>query len=111
MKEFIDYLTERIETGRKEIAGLEKDGRQDDADFAKVRVNIYDVCKTVTNALVDRPDHGVQAVKAQWERFRTGWGEALDKAREHDDARNTVVGEIKMEALEDVIAHFPEDLR
>ena len=108
MKDFITYLTRRIETCREEIAGLEKDGRRDDAGFAKVRMNIYDVCRTVTGALIDRPGAGKDAVKAQFERFRTEWGAALIKAREHGDARNTVVGEIRMKALEDVIAHFAE---
>jgi len=109
MKEFIEYLTAQIEAGRKDIAELEKDSRQDDADFAKVRTNIYDVCKTVTNALMNRPDAGKEAVKAQLERFRKEWTAAFDKAREYGDTRNTVVGETKLKALEDVIAHFPEE--
>ncbi len=111
MEDFIGYLAGRIEACRDEIAKLEADGRQDDADFAKVRMNIYDVCKTVTNTLISRPGAGTEAVKAQFERFRTSWSEALGKAREHGDARNTVVGEMKLAALEDVTAHFPEDLK
>ena len=108
MKEFIDYLTQQIEAGREEIAALEAEGRQDDADFAKVRTNIYDICRTVTNALADRPGFGPEAVKARLEHFETEWGAALDKAREHGDVRNTVIGETKLEALKDVAAHFPE---
>lgn len=108
MKGFIEYLTSRIEAGRKDTEALEADGRHDDADFAKVRTNIYDVCRTVTEALKDRPGAGPKAVKAQLERFRATWGPALDRAREYGDARNVVVEETKLEALEDVIAHFPE---
>ncbi|MBO4839265.1 MAG: hypothetical protein J5493_07875 [Lachnospiraceae bacterium] len=108
MKEFIEYLTRQIDAGRDDIMALEKDGRQDDADFAKVRTNIYEVCRTVTNALKDRPNAGAGAVKAQLERFRTAWQAALDKAREHGDARNIVVEETKLAALADVAAHFPE---
>ena len=103
MKDFIDYLTRQIEAGREESARLEADGRQDDADFAKVRTNIYDVCRTVTTALKDRPGAGPAAVKARLEGFRTAWTEALDKAREHGDARNVVVGETKLEALADAL--------
>ena len=109
MKEFIEYLTQKIEAGKKDIAGLEAEGRQDDADFAKVRVNIYDVCRTVTNALKERPGFGTAAVRARLDGFSESWGTALEKARVHDDAKNIVVGEIKMEALKDVIAHFPEE--
>ncbi len=109
MDAFISYLTERIEAGKADTAGLEKEGRQDEADFAKVRTNIYDICRTVTNALIGRPGAGKKAVKERFEGFRASWGAALEKAREHGDVRNTVVEETKLMALEDVIAHFPED--
>ena len=108
MDTFMEYLTDQIESGRAEIARLEKDGCQDDADFAKVRTNIYEVCKTVTAALINRPGAGTAAVKAQFDRFQTSWGTALDNARKHGDARNIVVEEIKLKALEDVVKHFPE---
>ena len=65
MKDFIEYLTDQFEAGKNDIARLEADGRKDDADFAKVRTNIYDVCRTVTKALTDRPGAGPEAVKAQ----------------------------------------------
>ena len=108
MDTFIKYLTEQIEAGKAEIARLEEDGCQDDADFAKVRTNIYEVCRTVTNALVSRPGAGPEAVKKQFENFRTNWSAALDNARTHDDARNIVVEEAKLNALADVMAHFSE---
>ena len=41
--EFLDYLTRQAESCREEINRLEKEGRKDDADFAKVRTNIYEV--------------------------------------------------------------------
>ena len=111
MNEFIEYLTKQIETGAEEAAGLEKEGRRDEADFAKVRTNIYEVCRTVTNALKDRPGAGMGAVKDRFEGFRTSWGAALEKARTHGDARNVVMEETKLQALEDVLAHFPEAAR
>ena len=109
MKDFIDYLTRQYEAGRGEIARLEAEGRQDEANFAKARTNIYDVCRTITTALKDRPGAGVQAVKAQLERFKATWGAALDKAKEYGDTRNIVIEEAKLEALADIIAHFPEE--
>ena len=109
MKDLIGYLTQRIETDKAETVRLETEGRQDEANFVKVRANIYDVCRKVTNALLDRPDAGKEAVKTQLERFRTVWGAALEKARENGDAKGIVVEETKLEALEDVISHFPEE--
>ena len=108
MKEFIAYLDSRIEKGKADIAGLNAEGRKDDADFAKIRTNIYEVCKTVTLALANRPGAGLGAVKAQFERFRTGWGAALDKARQHGDVAAVAVEETKLAALGDVTARFEE---
>lgn len=108
MNDFIGYLSQQIEAGKNDIARLEKEERKDDADFIKVRTNIYEVCKTVTNALAGRPGAGLEAVSARFDGFKKSWSEALDKAREHGDARNIVVEETKLEALDDVIAHFAE---
>ncbi len=108
MDTFIKFLTEKIDAGKAEIARLEADGCRDDADFAKVRTNIFEVCRTVTNALVKRPGAGPEAVKKQFEHFQRSWGEALDNARKHDDARSIVIEEAKLKALAEVTAHFPE---
>ena len=108
MKDFISYLDSRIEEGRAEIAVLTADGRTDDANFAKIRTNIYDVCRTVSRTLADRPGAGIDAIAAQLERFRATWGAALEKAKQHDDISGIAVEETKLAALEDVIAHFRE---
>ena len=108
MKEFISYLDNRIEEGRAEITVLTADGRTDDANFAKIRTNIYDVCRTVSRTLADRPGAGIDAIAAQLERFRATWGAALEKAKQHDDISGIAVEETKLAALEDVIAHFRE---
>ena len=108
MKEFITYLDSRIEEGRAEIAALTADGRKDDANFAKVRTNIYDVCRTVSRTLADRPGAEIDTIAVQLERFRTTWGAALEKAKQHDDVSGIAVEETKLAALEDVIAHFRE---
>ncbi len=108
MQEFIRYLGERAGAGRAEAEALAAEGRQDDANFAKVRANIYDVCGTVTRALLNRPGAGTGAVRAQLERFRTEWSTALEKAKARGDVRGIAVEEIKLAALEDVIGRFPE---
>ncbi len=108
MGAFLNYLTEQIASGKAEIARLEEDGCRDDADFAKVRTNIYEVCKTVTNALINHPGAGPKAVKDRFESFQASWGGALENARKHGNARNVVVEETKLQALADVMEHFPE---
>ena len=106
MEEFIKYLDGAIAEGKAEIARLYADGRKDESDLAKVRTNIYEVCRTVSLALINRPGAGKAAVMAQFGRFREAWGAALEKAKQHDDASAAAVEEIKLAALEDVIARF-----
>ena len=55
MKEFITYLSSKVEEGKAETASLLADGRTDDANFAKVRTNIYDICRTISQTLINRP--------------------------------------------------------
>lgn len=108
MKEFMEYLESKISEGKAEILTLEADGRRDDANFAKVRTNIYDICRTISRALSDKPGAGIVAIKGQLDRFRTVWGAALEKAKRHEDISAVAVEETKLAALEDIVAHFPE---
>ena len=108
MKEFITYLSSKVEEGKAETASLQADGRTDDANFAKVRTNIYDICRTVSQTLIYRPGAGTGAVRAQLERFRAEWGAALEKAKQHDNINGIAVEETKLAALDDIIAHFQE---
>lgn len=108
MKEFMAYLDNKITEGKAEIAALETGGRKDDANFARVRMNIYDVCRTVSRTLADKPGAGTGAIKAQLDRFRAVWGEALEKAKQHDDVHAVAVEETKLAALRDITARFRE---
>ena len=108
MKEFITYLSSKVEEGKAETASLLADGRTDDANFAKVRTNIYDICRTVSQTLINRPGAGTGAVRAQLERFRAEWSAALEKAKQHDNFNGIAVEETKLAALDDIIAHFQE---
>ena len=108
MKEFITYLDSRIEAGKAKTAALLADGRKDDANFMKVHTNIYEICRTVTQALANRPGAGIRGVKAQLERFHTEWSAALEKAKQNHNIGVIAVEETKLSALEDVIAHMEE---
>ena len=108
MKEFLSYLDSRIEEGKAKTAEFQAEGRRDDANFMKVHTNIYEVCKTVSQALMNRPGAGVPAVGAQLERFRTEWSAALEKAKQYNNVSSIAVEETKLSALEDIAAHFRE---
>ncbi len=111
MDRFIAFLDSKIEEGNIRISALEKESRKDDANFAKISTNIYQICKTVSLALVKRPEAGIDAVRAQFERFRKEWSMSLEKAKQHDDVDGIAVEETKLAALEDVITYFEEVMK
>ena len=108
METYFEYLDLRIKEGADEVAALRAEGRADDADFARVRANIYDVCKTVSKVHMNRPGGGTAAVKGMLLRFENEWGAALQKAKENGDVKKTAVEEIKLSALADVIKKLGE---
>ena len=110
MEKFISYLDSKMREGKAKTAELQTKGSGADADFMKVQTNIYEICKTVSLALANRPGAGAGAVKAQLERFRTEWSGALEKARQYNNTRSVAVEEIKLSALEDIMARFEEEV-
>ena len=110
MEDFIAFLEKRIGEEKADTERLTKEERQDEADFARVRSNIYDITRTVTLALKDRPGFGTDAVKERFESFRKDWGAALEKARLQGSAKDIAVGENKLAALEEIMTHFSEVL-
>ena len=50
---FTAYLESCAESCREQIKKLSADGREDEAVFAKIKLNVYDIFKTVFNALGD----------------------------------------------------------
>lgn len=108
MNDYFNWLDGRIDACRAEIAGLEAAGRRDDANFVKVRANIYDVCRTVSRVQLNRPGGGSAAVTALFARFGNEWGAALEKAKAHGDVKAVAVEETKLAALSEVTARFEE---
>ena len=108
MEAFMKYLEEKTDACKAEIAALQAEGRMDDAAFAKVRANIYDICRTVTDVHVNRTKAGKPAVQAQLDRFEAGWSEALAQAKIHGDAKAAAVEEIKLQTLREINVRFAE---
>ena len=104
---FLDYLAHMKALTSTEEAAAKADQRRDEAVFARIRYNVYDVCETVYGALkrakgADFPD----AYEAKLREFEGVWSAAWDKAAHHADADRTFTEDVKLAALRDVIAHW-----
>ena len=111
MNPYYEYLKERNAALLKEAEQLRAQNRTDESNLKKVAANIYDVCGTVIKVYMNRPGGGVEACRAQLERFKREWGAAKEKAEEHNDTEKAVIEQVKLEALADATARFEEALR
>lgn len=98
-------LGEKREQISQEIRLLEQEGRQDEANLAKVKLNIVNVFETVAAAdekavSVEQSDAWRKFHERYIQRFSTltkPWRERLAQAKVHQDAEVVAVEEAKLE--------------
>ena len=98
-------LEEKREQISREIRLLEQEGRQDEANLAKVKLNIVNVFETVAAAdekavSVEQSDAWRKFHERYIQRFSTltkPWCERLAQAKLHQDAEVVAVEEAKLE--------------
>lgn len=81
---------------RQESRRLAAGGRGDEGDLAKIRANVYGICKSVFQTL--GPERG----KTRLTELKSTWETALFAAREHGDVKKAVIEEIKLETLAEI---------
>lgn len=111
MEKFFEYVKARNAALLAEAEKLKAEDRTDESDLDKVRANIYEVCGTVCGVHMKRPGGGVEACRAQLEKFRTIWGAERDRAVAHCDTEKALIEEVKLEALADAAGKFEEAVR
>lgn len=107
---FLDYLNHMKALMHTEEAAAKAEQRQDEAVFARIRYNVYDVCATVHGALQQaKGDAFPAAYEAKLHELERTWSAAWDKAAHYADADRTFTEDVKLAALRDVIAHWEEN--
>ena len=107
---FPDYLTHMKALMRTEEAAAKAEQRPDEAVFARIRYNVYDVCATVYGALLRAKGADFPAAyEAKLRELDRAWSAAWDKAAHYDDADRTFTEDVKLAALRDVIAHWEQE--
>lgn len=98
MKRFMAYLDEKADFYRQESRRLTADDRRDEGDLAKIRANVYGICKSVFSVL------DPEKAQAKLMGLQSEWETSLAAARTHDDAQKAVIEEIKLETLAEICA-------
>lgn len=109
---FTRFLDQRAADIQKSVVQLNEDHRIDEANFEKIRANIFQqVIKTVFLAL-QRTPRTEQELRALMDgrlvMFEETWKGSLAKAREHNDEKRILQEEVKLEALKEIRQKFEE---
>lgn len=110
------YINEQKASLAASIRQLEKEGRQDEANLAKIRLNIVGVFETLLSADQAYCKGDQEAFFKRYEgRFTSipaSWQANLEKARTHGDASAQLIEEVKLQTaneLHDVFLHGSEN--
>ena len=84
--------------------------RGDEADFEKVKANIYDIFRTIFSVAVKAGRGDAEAVKRFFilkiEQIPSNWVSAYNKARQHDDAVKMQIEQIKLDTAREIKETF-----
>lgn len=111
MNKFIEYLEETIKELQKQEKELIQTNRKDEANFIRIKMNIFDISKTIYN--VSAKKNGDIALKEEYVRQLTrlpeNWKVSYQKAKENGDVQKILIEETKLEMLQVIKDKF-EDL-
>ena len=100
MKQFMAYLDSKADFYRQESRRLAADDRRDEGDLAKIRANMYGICKSVFQV------QGKEKAQVVLTGLQSEWETSLAAAREHNDGKKAAIEEIKLETLREICARL-----
>ena len=104
------YTKQAIEYVEKEAAALEQDNRRDEAAFAKIRLNVYDIFRTVfTVALSSAGEDKSKAADfflTKLEQIPKNWHTSLELARQHGNDTKAHIEQIKLDTAAEIRSMF-----
>lgn len=110
MEQFIKYIDESVDQLQQEEKELCASDRKDEANLVKIRMNVYEICKTIFN-VVKKTKEGNELKDTYLQKLTNlpqNWIVSYEKAKEHKDTTKVVIEEIKLETLETVKKKFIE---
>lgn len=99
---FAKWSEERIADCEALQAELARDGRQDEATFAQIRKNVYNIFLTAGRALKG----DMAALKVRLERIPEPWEKSLAAAQAYGDVEKAHIEKIKLETVNTIRRYF-----
>ena len=101
-----DFFEQRIAGCYEKQRELETEERNDEANFEKIRANVYDIFRTVLST--GKKQYGDDSLKVQefvlgkLEQISSEWAASYEKAEQNDDTRKMCIEKIKMNTAQDI---------
>ena len=107
-----DYFDAQISLCEQRGKKLLADDRTDEANFEKVKANIYDIFRTIFSAGAKSCKDDSEAVKRFFmlkiQQIPTTWTEAYNKAKQHNDGVKMRIEQIKLDTAGEIRETFAE---
>ncbi len=106
----MSYFEARISECEEKRARLLSDDRADEADFEKIRANIFDVFRTVLTAAQKACGEDLEEIRrfflSRLQQIPSSWYNSLQKAQQYGDAEKIQIESIKIAASEEIESQF-----
>lgn len=101
-----DFLEERISDCQNQQRRLQNENRGDEANFEKIKENVYDIFKTVLAVAIKKYEaddfKAKEFFQDRLEQIPSKWMEAYEKAKQHDDIENMHIESVKLSIVRDI---------
>ena len=101
---FTEYIDNKIVNLKNEEMELQNADRKDEANFAKIKINICEICKTLYN--VSQKETSGQNAREfflqKLDKLSSEWTSSMERAKEFGDTQKAVIEAIKLEVLNEV---------
>ena len=105
-RKFESYLDEQIASCKQHSKQLAEDDRMDEANFEKVRANIYEIFKTILS-VAERVCGNDNLAKRRFflqkaEQIPTSWLTSYEKAKKNGDVEKMHIEKIKLDTIREI---------
>lgn len=106
----VSYFADRIAYCKRLAQELTSDDRADEAVFAKVRMNVYDIFQTVFSVAVKTSGQDDQKViqffSMKLQQIPRSWHTALMNAQQHGETEKAHIERIKLDTVAEIEKEF-----
>lgn len=103
---FSAFLTEQVDACKAKEQNLLSKSRKDEANFEKIRTNIFELFQSVWSAANKSSENPQRFFLKKLEKIPVNWQNSLEKAVQYDDAGKAHIETIKLEAAKEIKGAF-----